>query len=186
MGRWYTRYSYKSRVKDKKLVYLYVNKKLTFSEISKITNISTSTIRRRIIKQGIEPRKGERLLDTTRERISIKNTGRKWTLSEDQKKKLSKMFKKLRAKTAKGWSLKPSGYLEITRGKNRFKSVHRVVMEKHLGRKLKKDEVVHHIDGDKTNNEITNLKVMNRKEHNKLHALENYSKRKRCDKGRFT
>ena len=43
---------------------------------------------------------------------------------------------------AKGISLKPSGYFEITRGKNKCRSLHRVVMEKHIGRKLKKQEII--------------------------------------------
>lgn len=34
-----------------------------------------------------------------------------------------------------------------------------LVMEKHLGRRLKKAEVVHHIDGDRTNDNINNLKL---------------------------
>jgi len=42
---------------------------------------------------------------------------------------------------------------------------HRWVMEKHLGRKLRKDEDVHHIDGVKTNNKIENLQVMGHSEH---------------------
>lgn len=48
---------------------------------------------------------------------------------------------------------------------------HRIVMEKHLGRKLTKTEVVHHIDGDKNNNDISNLKLFsNISEHVKFHA----------------
>jgi hypothetical protein len=43
-------------------------------------------------------------------------------------------------------------------------------MEKHLGRKLKKKEVVHHIDGDVTNNNIDNLLLLrSTSEHNLLH-----------------
>ena len=47
---------------------------------------------------------------------------------------------------------------------------HRVVAEGMLGRSLRPDEVVHHIDGDKTNNSPSNLAVMTRKEHAALHA----------------
>jgi len=52
-------------------------------------------------------------------------------------------------------------------GKNRAE--HRVVMEKHLGRKLKTKEVVHHINRDKTDNRIENLQIMLNSEHVKLH-----------------
>lgn len=48
---------------------------------------------------------------------------------------------------------------------------HRNLMEKHLGKKLGDNEVVHHIDGDKNNNDINNLKVMSRKEHAQLHLM---------------
>ena len=46
---------------------------------------------------------------------------------------------------------------------------HRYLMEQHLGRKLTADEVVHHIDGDRTNNNLSNLVVMQRGEHSALH-----------------
>ncbi len=48
--------------------------------------------------------------------------------------------------------------------KNRIQ-VHRLVMEKELGRYLKSDEVVHHIDGDKQNNALSNLVLKTRGEH---------------------
>lgn len=40
------------------------------------------------------------------------------------------------------------------------KKVHRLVMENAICRPLKKYEDVHHIDGDKLNNNLSNLKLM--------------------------
>ncbi|MCQ2172185.1 MAG: HNH endonuclease [Bacteroidales bacterium] len=50
---------------------------------------------------------------------------------------------------------------------------HVLVAEKLLGRKLAKDEVVHHLDGNKVNNRPENLLVMLRSQHVRLHAWLN-------------
>lgn len=52
------------------------------------------------------------------------------------------------------------------------KHEHRVIAEQMIGRKLKTDEHVHHIDGNKHNNLPNNLQVMNKFDHLKLHAEE--------------
>jgi len=48
---------------------------------------------------------------------------------------------------------------------------HRLVVEHILGRYLNSDEIVHHIDLDPTNNDPTNLVVLNQSEHGRLHIL---------------
>ena len=49
---------------------------------------------------------------------------------------------------------------------------HRVVAERMLGRKLKKNEVVHHIDLNKQNNDEKNLVVLpSNSEHSHLHRI---------------
>lgn len=61
--------------------------------------------------------------------------------------------------------LRKDGYIFI--GKHRE---HTLIVEESIGRKLRKEERVHHIDGDKGNNYIKNLIVCeNTSEHNIIH-----------------
>lgn len=60
----------------------------------------------------------------------------------------------------------------------------RILMEQYLGRKLKPNEDVHHIDGDVMNNNISNLQVLDHVEHEKLHAkplVKYYDKEAVCE-----
>ena len=66
------------------------------------------------------------------------------------------------------------GYKRLSLGKDEngkriFIDEHRLIMEKHLGRKLNKNEIVHHINGDKRDNRIENLQVMTLSEHSRMH-----------------
>lgn len=68
-----------------------------------------------------------------------------------------------------------SGYvLVLAKGhpmaeRNGYMMEHRLVMSTHLGRTLSKDEDVHHINGNKTDNRIENLEVINHSEHTIMH-----------------
>ena len=53
---------------------------------------------------------------------------------------------------------------------NNYVREHTLVMEKHIERYLTDDEVVHHIDENTFNNDISNLQLMTFNEHRSLHA----------------
>lgn len=63
--------------------------------------------------------------------------------------------------------------LLLPSGKSKTVSYPKFLMEQYLGRLLKSDETVDHVDGDFTNNNLDNLQVLSRKEHCKLDAKRN-------------
>lgn len=165
---------------------LYCDEEKSIPEISSILQISKSTIRLRLVDLGIIRTRGDAVrLGISLKKFGFHGRGKKRTFTEEWKSNISKGHLKRADLTAKGTSKKPSGYIEYTRGVNKFRSVHVVAMEEHIGRRLKPDEVVHHKDENKENNDLNNLQLMTKSEHASHHAKLNYQRRKRNDYGQF-
>lgn len=72
------------------------------------------------------------------------------------------------------------GYVAIREG-GRYVKEHRLVMERILGRELRSNEVVHHINGIRHDNRPENLQVMTQAEHIRLHMNQHHHGRKLSD-----
>jgi len=157
---------------------------MSLPEVSRETGISMSTLRRRFILVGIlRDRTSAVKLAGKQGKTARGRLGKKFIFTEEHKNKIKQAAIMRGEATAKGFSLKSNGYIEITRGQHKGQSQHDVVMEESIGRKLNKGECVHHINGDKKDNRIDNLQLMRWEEHNRLHGL--LSKRDRDRLGRY-
>jgi len=134
-------------------------------------------------------RKGIRVSPKTEikkgQRISIKTEFKSGHKSWSTGKKLLHMRRE-NACHWKGGRTTCLGYSMIhtsTENKTKYSREHRLVVEKELGRKLLGTEVVHHINGDKTDNIISNLYLFkNQSEHQTYHLLAKYNKIKEITK----
>ena len=63
------------------------------------------------------------------------------------------------------------GYIQITSGPNKGKLLHRLIYEDCFG-SIPKGFCVHHINGDKTDNNPSNLMLLSKSNHHSLHTMK--------------
>ena len=137
--------------------------------------------------------KGEKLSLETRKKMSMVRKGK--VISLQQRKKMSHIMKErcywlgkklpfsIRKKMSdshkkyvgelhpswKGERRKCNGYIKLYIEKGKYILEHRIIMEKIIGRKLHRWELVHHINNVRDDNKPENLKIVTRSEHTDLH-----------------
>lgn len=164
---------------------LYIGERKSMPQIAEQLNLPYSRVRSMMIKYDIPIRSRVEGIRLAGPRVGSGMRGKRRVFSEQHIKNLKMAIAKRWEKGAKGVSLKPNGYYEITRGKHKGQSIHVVIMESLIGRRLHKNEVVHHKNGCKTDNRISNLELMTRSEHSRIHAKIKNKSRSRNVLGQY-
>lgn len=157
------------QISKDELVRLYEKEGRTLTEVAAFFDCGVSTIHRHLKRHEIKVR-------------GISESKRGMKLSPEHR---AKVIKSLRYgqkgednpawKGGRSWKgrSKDSAYT-IIRIDGRYVPEHRHVMEQHLGRKLERTEEIHHKNHIKTDNNISNLVVLSKSEHAKLHMTEEH------------
>src|SRR3990167_8622813 len=93
---------------------------------------------------------------------------------------VKKNFRQPKGQDSPSWKggreVTKEGYISLWLSRRETILEHRKIMQDHLGRKLEKFEVVHHINGNNADNRIENLELTTYSEDIRRHQLARYGK----------
>lgn len=170
----------------------YVQEKKSMKECADIIGVSVGSIYNYIKKYKIESRPA--MTEETKTKISNSLIGKPskrkgCKCSDETKKKISESRKgKFIHQSKYGGHKKrrKDGYIYVyfpshpMSTKDGYVMEHILVMEENIGRHLKEDEVVHHKNHVRDDNNIENLELMTFKQHAALHMKERWEEKKKC------
>lgn len=166
---------------EEMLRYLYLEEGMAMKEIAHDLGISVGSVYNYMAMYGIPSRtsseinKGKVVSEEIRRKLSEAAKGRSWS-DETRKKQV------YAHRTSGIWAKKKrsDGYFAVyfpdhpNANNDGYIMEHILVMECLIGRWIKDNEVVHHVNGDKGDNRAENLMLMTKEEHARYHMKKRW------------
>lgn len=145
---------------------------MSIPQVSLVTGIPKSTVRHQCKKAGVLRNRADGVRMAAIDGRLGKNKGKKRVFSEEWKRNISAAKLKRADENARGFRINSAGYKEFTRGEHKGRTEHVIIIESMIGRRIKRNEHVHHKDRNKLNNHPSNLQLLTISEHASLHRKE--------------
>lgn len=181
----------KISISDDYLRTAYVEQRKTMQQIADEVGCTAATILNRLRNLGIETRKLHDYPTTEKQRqawVNIGRSGKGKHLDLETRKAISsaRKGKRLRSDYDFGGHEKQrnDGYVSVyvpdhpNANKDGYVMKHHLVMERHMGRYIPEGYVVHHKNGKRNDNEISNLELMTFAEHARYHMKKRHERGK--------
>jgi hypothetical protein len=163
---------------------------MSTTEVGKIIGRTARTVLYHLRRHGIRVRSRADGVRLATPKIVATNTGRKKGPMSDAGRENVRRAKLAHGEIhAKGFRIMRDGYVQLTRGPHKGRLQHIVVMEAFLGHPIPPGHDVHHVDRNRQNNDLSNLQLLTRREHVRLHwrlKCESGTQKERDKYGRFT
>lgn len=169
---------------DSKIIEMYTLQRKPMRRISQELHISVGKVYNRLKSNGIESRSHTDYPITEKQREAGRRASearKGTTLRKETKERISAA----KFKGGVGHKKKRTdGYIEVYfpehpgATKDGYVMEHDLVMECVIGRRLRPDEIVHHINHQRDDNRVANLRLMTKSEHMSLHTKERWEKGK--------
>lgn len=172
-------------VTKEQIVENYIDKNYSMSKTAKILGVSVGVIHKYIHFFDIPAKKRNDYKPTEKMYDQIRSLGKSWKgkkRDDNFCQKMKETRKRLNGPGCK--KLRRDGYVAVyyptyqRTSKDGFVMEHVLIMEQSIGRSLKDNECVHHINGMRADNRLDNLLLMTKQEHMSYHSRKRHMERR--------
>ena len=182
-----------NNITDEQLRDMYYGKGMRYKEIAKAIGCSAPAVCMRMKQSGIKAKRPWDYEPTEKQKASWKQNGErlaKLPVTEEARRKISKARKGTRKRQDYEFGghekTRKDGYIKVycpdhpAATKDGYVMKHRLVMELEIGRYLTGDEAVHHVNHNRADNRLENLRLMTKHDHMSMHMKERWEEKRRC------